>query len=132
MSEIRFEVTMLGPKMYEANAYLGEDHVCRCDISVDSGVWQITSWYTEKNFMHRGYGKKTLFHLLSYLRKEFGVPGSIEYVWNGANQYVMDWLKENFAPVSKLPLSVMKYSDVDDWLAHIYILDRDKVMEFCA
>ena len=63
---------------------------------------------------------------------EKGEPQYFEYVWNGQNQYVMDWLKEHFDPVCKLPLAVQKYSDADDWEAHIYKLNKQKVLDFCT
>ena len=132
MSDIDIRCNNKNAGMYEAVAFIENTKVCRCAIAVKDKDWQITSWYTEKEFSHRGYGKQVLVALLQYLTECLGTPVTIDYVWNGQNQYVMDWLVENFNPVCKLPLAVRKYSDADDWEAHIYKLDKQKVLDFCA
>ena len=80
--------------------------------------------------MHNGYGYKTMKHIVSNLCTKYGRPDKIRYIWNGANEYVMEWMKRHFTPVSLLPLAVQKYSEKDDWEAHIYILDRNKFLEY--
>ena len=80
--------------------------------------------------MHQGIGRATLKGVLTEMYHDFGMPKHIEYIWNGAHEYVMDWLKAHFEPVSKLPLAVRKYSDADDWEAHIYRLNVGAVFNY--
>ena len=106
--------------------------VCECKVCYNkkNNCWSISAWYTSTSYMRQGYGKRTLKHILECMYEEFGKPDKIEYIWNGANQYVMDWLSKNFDPVSKLPIEVQKNSEVDDWDAHVYVLNRDKVLSY--
>ena len=106
--------------------------VCECKVCVNKShdAWSISAWYTSTSYMHKGYGKETLKHILEDMYEELGIPSKIEYIWNGSNQYVMDWLERNFDPVCKLPLAVLKNQEADDWDAHIYVLNRDKVIKY--
>ena len=106
------------------------DTVCSCKVSIDNNIWSIVSWYTEKEHLHNGYGYKTMRHIILRLYEAYGEPDKIRYVWNGANEYVMEWMNRHFSPVSMLPLVVQKYSDKDDWESHIYILDKDKFLKY--
>lgn len=115
---------------YEAKAIIDGKQICWCSVSMHDDTWRITSWYTEPQYAHQGYGTMTLSYCIKQMLAERSIPKQIEYVWNGQNQYVMDWLKEHFDPVCKLPLAVQKYSDADDWDAHIYRLNIDKVLGF--
>ena len=63
-------------------------------------------------------------------RSHHGAPDTVEYIWNGANQYVFDWLEENFGALSKCPIAVQKYASDDDWKSHIYILNREKFLKY--
>ena len=112
--------------------YDGLNIVCECKVcyNVDSDIWTISSWHTSTSYSHKGYGKEVLKHALKFMYDTFMIPDSIEYIWNGVNQYVMDWLERNFEPVCKLPLEAQKYNEIDDWDAHIYRLNRDKVLEY--
>ena len=104
--------------------------ICTCKVTMENRTMSIVSWYTEKQYMHQGYGIKVLKHAVTMLYQEHGKPEKIKYIWNGANSYVMDWMNRHFAPVSMLPLAVQKYSDADDWEAHIYNLDVDKFLQY--
>ena len=118
--------------IYHTKLYDGCHIVCDCKICAneDNSVWSISAWYTSHSYQHKGYGVQTLAHILSEMREELGMPDKIEYIWNGANQYVMDWLSNHFDPVCKLPLAVQKCDDVDDWTAHMYTINKDKLFEY--
>ena len=111
-------------------AHIDEEQVCKCVISRDEDTWTISSWYTEKAHQHRGYGKLTLHECLRVLATHYSMPEYVKYIWNGANQYVFDWLKENFDAVCECPIAVQKYTSEDDWSSHIYMLDKDKFFEY--
>lgn len=106
--------------------------VCECKMnsSRDKNLWTISSWYTNRNFMHQGYGKKTLQRTLEEMHSRLGLPTNVEYIWNGANEYVYDWLSNNFGALSKCPLAVQKYANDDDWESHIYKLNTEKFLKY--
>ncbi len=106
--------------------------VCDCKIAVNENTdtWTISSWYTEKGFGHKGFGTNTLQACLSEINKYYKAPTKVEYIWNGANEYVLEWLNKHFGAVSKCPLVVQKYQSDDDWESHIYILNRNKFVEY--
>ena len=107
----------------------GKD-VCSLVINNDlGGKWTITSWYTKEGYMNKGYGTQLMRHAVKMMYEWYGKPYQIEYVWNGANQYVYDWL-ERFDPVCKCPLAVLKMQNDDEWDAHIYLLDVDKFLDY--
>lgn len=111
-------------------AYLNNDEVCHCTISVEDNKWTITAWYTVHGYGNQGFGTKTMKYAIQQLYKKYGMPSCIEYVWNGANQYVYDWLEKHFDPISKCPLSVLKTQNDDEWDAHIYRLNIDKFLNY--
>lgn len=106
--------------------------ICRCHISVNlyTKSWDIVSWFTAEGYKNKGYGKAALKCLLRYCLDHYGMPPSITYIWNGTNQYVMDWLEKHFDAVCACPISVQKTQPGDDWSSHIYKLDRDKVLTY--
>lgn len=106
--------------------------MCKINIDTSNGIpkWTISEFFTEKEFMHKGFGKITMKHLVHYLIGIFGVPSDIEYIWNGANQYVFDWITEEFDAVCQCPLAVQKTQTDDDWSSHMYTLNRDKVLQY--
>ena len=118
--------------IYHTKAYIGYDLVCECKVCIndDNDTWSISAWYTGTSYQHHGYGLYTLKATLKLMYLQLGEPERIEYIWNGSNQYVMDWLEEHFSPVCKLPLAVRKYQDADDWDAHIYVLDKESVFRY--
>ena len=108
--------------------------VCRLIINRDIDEyynikWTITSWYTKEGYGHKGYGTKLMQHAIHQMFKSDGKPHTIEYVWNGANQYVYNWL-EKFDPVCKCPLVVLKTQNDDEWDAHIYVLNVKKFLDY--
>lgn len=109
--------------------FVNDEKVCDLKITLDENEWSIVAWYTSKDHLHKGYGFTTMQHAVRTLYKN-SVPQTIKYIWNGANEYVMDWLKRHFTPVSMLPLAVQKYSEADDWESHIYVIDKDKFLEY--
>lgn len=108
---------------------VNDEKVCTCKITLSDKQWSIVSWYTDKAHMHKGYGFKTMKAAVGFLLA-YDEPDKIRYIWNGANEYVMDWMKRHFTPVSMLPLAVQKYSEADSWEAHIYVLDKNKFLQY--
>lgn len=120
-------------KMFTTRAYTGDGNkVCESKISVNDNhnIWTISSWYAAHGSGHKGYGTLTLQSALQTIYDKFAEPVQIEYIWNGANQYVIDWLNRHFGAISKCPIAVQKYAADDDWESHIYILNKDKVLEY--
>ncbi len=118
--------------IYQTQVYLRQSQVAECKICVNknTNTWSITSWYTRPENQKHGYGVFAMRATLKTMLRDQGYPQNIEYVWNGANQYVMDWLTRHFSPVSKLPVAVQKYQEIDDWDAHIYILNREAIIKY--
>ncbi len=110
----------------------GIEDVCTCEISVDAkeGKWEITSWFTRDGFKKKGLGKDAMYNVLHFCKSQYGVPSVIQYVWNGANTYVMDWLEKNFDAVCTCPIVVLKTQPGDSPDAHIYELNKDKVLKY--
>lgn len=108
------------------------EEICRCEVSVDmvEGILNISSWFTDPEYMNRGYGRQTLKKALEYCQHEYGLPGTITYTWNGKNIYVLDWMVKHFGAVCTCPIAVQKTQPDDDWDSHIYELDRAKVLEY--
>lgn len=100
-------------------------------ISVNKdNSWMISEWFVNHDYQHQGLGTELFCESINYLSSNFSYPDKIEYVWNGANQYVYDWLQKNFAPVSQCPIAIQKSNTDDDWLSHIYELDVRSVYEY--
>lgn len=103
--------------------------LCKIDYSADS-TWTVSSWYTEKSFCNKGYGRKTMEFLLRNMVSLLGLPSEVNYIWNGKNQYVFDWMERNFDAVSSCPLAVQKNQSDDDWESHVYVLSRNKFLSY--
>lgn len=100
-------------------------------ISVNKdNSWMISEWFVNHDYQHQGLGTELFRESINYLSSNFPYPDKIEYVWNGANRYVYDWLQKNFAPISQCSMAVQKYNSDDDWLSHIYELDVRSVYEY--
>ena len=129
---LEFNTTNKDDVFFITKAYKGKQNACECKISVNpnTNTWTISSWYTEKAFQHKGFGTMTLNACLKDIHKVYDVPERVEYIWNGANKYVLDWLNEHFGAVSKCPIAVQKYANDDDWESHIYVLNTDKFIEY--
>ena len=115
---------------YTCFLMLDNKEICKCFIGVEDKVWTISSWYTLKGYENRGFGKKTLRYLLHYLYSKLGAPNKIQYIWNGLNSYVFDWLDNNFGAISKCPIAIQKTQSDDDWDSHIYYLNTNKVLKY--
>lgn len=116
-------------------AKAGDDVVCHCEIHKkdnELNTWVIPVWFTEEGYKNRGIGTVVLTSALRDMKTTFGVPDHIEYIWNGQNQYVYDWLKKNFDAVCKCPIAVQKTQPGDDWESHIYELNCNKVLRFAG
>lgn len=104
--------------------------ICKCEISVNPSIceWNITSWFTESGFKGKGFGKATMKRTLEYCIAEYGIPADIQYTWNGANAYVLEWLENNFDAVCTCPIAIQKTEAGDTWDSHIYELNLKKVL----
>lgn len=107
-----------------------DDIVCKCRVAASPEVLNIDCWYTDKKYQGQGYGGKALHKLLHYIVNEIGVPAKVQYTWNGANEYVYDWMCKHFDARCTCPLAVQKECADDDWESHIYVLDRDKFIDY--
>ena len=112
--------------------FLKEDRttISECKISTSNGIWSVTEWFTNHNYMHQGYGDKVIRTAFQTLYDTYGYPEEVRYNWNGANEYVFDWLQRHFSPTSLLPIAEQKYMEGDCWEAHIYRLDKTKVFNY--
>lgn len=116
-----------------ANVFDGTE-VCKCKVCVgETGKqWTISSWFVKEEYQRIGIGKNALQYVLNYLYRQFGLPKQICYIWNGANQFVYNWMEKHFEPKCCCPLAVQKTQSEDDWLSHIYELDVKKVLQYFA
>lgn len=125
-----YETSVSGNKLVTYAKYNG-DVIGHCSISANSNrIWMISEWFVDHDYQRQGIGKDLFLYAMKYLNLHYPIPDKIEYVWNGANQYVYDWLQKNFAPVSQCPIAIQKSNTDDDWLSHIYELDVDSVFDY--
>jgi hypothetical protein len=103
---------------------------CRVNIEDSGKTWVISSWFTKEGYGGKGIGRKNLQLCLERLYEKYGRPENTQYIWNGTNSYVFDWLVEHFDAVCKCPIAVQKYQADDDWSSHIYELNIDKVFAY--
>jgi len=130
-SLVNYNISKTDEDSFECIAYLDGDKVCRCKINTILGnTWSISAWYTELKYQHNGVGILTMGKLMKHLFAEFAAPSRIEYIWDGTNSYVYDWLVENFDAVCKCPIAVQKTAGDDDWDSHIYYLNVSKVLTY--
>ena len=94
----------------------------RCCISVKGKVWTISEWFVDRNYMHQGYGKTILACCAKSLYRLHGLPVRVKYLWNGANEYVYDWMVKNFKAKCCCSVAELKTTEEDIWLAHEYDL----------
>ena len=64
------------------------------------------------------------------MKRIYGLPKEVDYVWNGSNDYVIEWLNKHFGAISKCPIAVQKNSFDDDWDSHVYVLNRVKFLNY--
>ena len=109
---------------YESRLLKDGHEVSKCRVcAYDDGTWSVSQWYTAGGYKRSGYGREVMRHVLEAVLGDRGAPLGVRYVWNGANAYVVEWLKRHFSPVSLLPIEEQKYGSSDDWRAHVYELD---------
>ncbi len=126
-------VTVKQNNVYTTTAFLNnKDAVCECKISADTSRWVISSWFTMDGYKHNGYGSLTLKACVKEILQNKIYPNTIEYVWNGKNKYVLDWLITHFHAVCNCPVAVRKYATDDDWESYIYTLDQSEFMKYCT
>lgn len=129
LAKIKFDILSTN-NVYKCIAKYKDTEVCKCQISANKALWTISSWYTHKDFLNQGIGTKTLKFLVAFLYNKFGTPQSIEYIWNGTNYYVYEWIESKFDAISTCPIAVQKTQCEDDWSSHIYNLNVKKVIEY--
>lgn len=118
---------------YTFKAVILEDEtneISRCNILVNQGTWKISSWYTNEGYKGQGLGKKCMRELIQYIYLKMGKPEYVEYIWNGQNEYVYQWMERHFNPISKCPIAVQKYDMSDSWDSHIYKLNVDSFLNY--
>lgn len=111
-------------------AYYNERQVCKCIVDYKEKEWSISNWFVDKEFNHNGIGKTVLATVLHTLYNTTGKPDNISYIWNGASDYVGEWISKRFDAISSCPIAVQKYQCDDDWESHIYRLNTDKVLRY--
>lgn len=114
---------------YVVNYINDGDIIGRLTVSKDKNAAKIaiTGWYVNSSHQHQGIGKALLKELFANICVDN--IKQIEYIWNGANAYVGEWLKK-FNAVSHCPLNVLKTLGEDTWESHIYTLDREKFLSY--
>lgn len=103
---------------------------CHVYAEEEHQVWTIAVWYTNDGYKNQGIGKQTLAKIITYLYVFYGKPSKIKYIWNGAHQYVYDWMVKHFDAVCQCPIVIQKTQAEDDWDSHIYNLNVDKVLKY--
>ena len=108
------------------------EYICKCVISVNKqdNAWTISQWYANKNYQHKGYGRLTMKYLVNELSKKYP-PSKIIYIWNNVNEYVYNWIFNNFdAKLSDDAIKILKYSNEDVKEGHQYYLDKNKFLKY--
>lgn len=133
-NEIKYTVFEKCGIYFKCTAEKDGMEICRCQMHTDSihCNWVVSSWFTHEDFCNKGIGKQVLGILVSCLLDRYGMPERVEYIWNGANQYVMDWLVRNFDARCECPIAVQKTQPDDDWSSHQYELNVDKFVNYFA
>ena len=108
------------------------DICCTSQVYTDKDhkVWTISAWYTNGEYKNKGIGRQTLALIINYLYDLYGKPNKIEYIWDGTNQYVYDWMLKHFDAVCQCPIAIQKTQAADDWDSHIYTFNVDKVLNY--
>lgn len=100
-----------------------------CTIHEKGNVWTISAWFTAKDELHKGFGKMVMREAVRRLLLG-GKPARIEYIWNGANAYVYDWMVSHFDAKNTCPLAILKMSDEDSWESHVYDFNVNKFLAY--
>lgn len=132
LKKLQHKITENKGKVRCSTQYEGMEEVCHCQLDTEdnNSIWTISSWYTKKGYGNHGIGRASMKELLDYMFQTYGSPKKIQYIWNGANAYVMDFLEENFDAVCNCPIAVQKTQAEDDWDSHMYTLNKDKVLSY--
>ena len=99
--------------------------------SQTDNTWIISSWFTKEEYQNKGLGSQVFCKTIRKMYSLFGKPDAIQYIWNGQNNYVYEWLEKHFDAKCNCPLAVQKTQAEDDWDSHVYNLDKTKVLQFC-
>lgn len=126
----RYSITRLENNCYKCEYLVDNKVVCTCQIDTYETEWWITVWKTNSQYRNKGYGKRTMRALLINLYNRLGKPRSIVYIWNGQNQYVFDWMQNNFDATCMCPLAIQKISEEDTWDSHMYTLNVQKFFNY--
>lgn len=125
--------------LYTPWAYLGQIRaIINLARTPDGFTWEIGSWYNKLNGpenasgRNKGWGKECLSVLARELRKHYGEPVAVSYVWNGQNDFVGRLVTEKWHGVCKTPAAVLKNECADSWDSHIYELDRDAFLQWLS
>ena len=114
---------------FKGKLYISDKLVSHCAVDYDDDGWVISAWYTDGEYKQKGYGKEVLTRTLRELAKK-KIPNKVEYVWNGKNDYVYNWLRNHFNATCNCPLAILKNESADSWDSHIYTLDSNKVIDY--
>lgn len=135
IQDIKFEIVW-SDKTNNITCYAKDSldiELCKCviGISTEKSSWTISSWFTNRSCQHQGIGKATMKEILNHCVSLYGSPKDILYIWNGAHQYVMDWLIKEFDAVCTCPIAVQKKLEGKDvWESHIYKLNKEKLFKY--
>jgi len=134
MQTVNMAIVKDNGKTVKCEATVGDENACECILDIDQIdnkiKWTISSWFTKDKFKHQGIGKNTMGRLFGYCVSRYGIPTDVEYIWNGAHEYVMDWLEKHFDAVCTCPIAVQKTQADDDWDSHIYKLNTKKILDY--
>jgi len=101
-----------------------------CKVDYADNEITISSWFVDKEYQHLGYGKKILGKAIESIPDKFDV---VKYIWNGRNEYVLQWMEKHFNAKSLCPIHMLKYSYLhpeDSWDLHVYKLNTEKFMKY--
>lgn len=124
VNSLVFEALFTGDFFYE--------YICKCVISVNKSdnSWTISQWYANKNYQHKGYGRLTMKYLVQELYNKYK-PNNIIYIWNNVNEYVYNWIVNNFdAKLSDEAIRILKVTDEDIKEGHQYYLNKNKFLKY--
>ena len=110
---------------------LKEDNIqiCECRISLSNNIWSITEWFTSNEYKNKGYGTQTMKYTVQQLYDAYGMPEGIRYNWNCVNEYVLEWIIRHFDAKPLIP-EYERFTGEDTWDSHIYILNKNKFINY--
>lgn len=121
-----------GDCVIQCYGYELNEEICQCTCYTnDKGKeWVITKWFVNPGHQHKRYGFEILQKALSELTTRYGSPRKITYIWNGVNNYVLEWLQKRFDAECLCPLVILKTQAEDNWESHVYQLNKEKVLTY--